>query len=147
MPVHTALYPPADYIQIDFTGVGTTPAHSDATHGSTSASLNPWIEFSQTLSLQAAGAAPANDAICDAIEVGVGDLPYWSDVIDASTSTDTEYNVWWKWTVPATGKYCVHTLGSNCNLQIQLRYEWPPSSCAGSTNGLTISDTMETCRK
>lgn len=96
---------------ITFRATGANSAFADATAGATSTSLAPWVEFSQTLTEQAAPAPPANDACTDAIVIGA--FPYESAFIDTTASTDVERGAWWTFTAPTTGKMLFHTFGSN----------------------------------
>jgi len=113
-PTPTPQYFPTDTgaTRIDWRATGASAAFVDAVAGDTSTSRAPWIEFSSTLTEQAASPPPANDACADAIVIPAT-LPYVSAFIDTTGSTDTERGVWWTWTAPTSGKVCFHTFGAN----------------------------------
>jgi hypothetical protein len=117
-PAHTIDYPPTEFAEIPIIHSGGNPATADGTSGSTTSTLNPWLEFSQTLTEQAAVAAPANQTCATAIAVTT--LPYHSAAIDTTQATSTEDEVWWTWTPSESGQYCVHALGSNYNARIEM---------------------------
>lgn len=100
---------------------GTTDAtntpYSDATPGGTGTGA-AWIDFTDTLTPQAAPSAPANDACADAISIT--SVPYVSSTIDTTTSTDTERGVWWTYTPSSTGRVFASTMGSNYSVRLDV---------------------------
>jgi hypothetical protein len=109
---------------------------ADATPGSTSTGA-AWIEFSDTLTPQAAPAPPANDACADA--VAAGSLPYTSPRIDTTTSLGTDRAVYYTFTAGAAGRYFVTTLGSNYSTTIKIYDACGGSLATGATNRSRIA--------
>jgi len=110
-------YFPADTDFAEFTWgyLGAVSGGTDATNGATSTTLNPWLEFSQTLSFAALPAPPVNDDCADAIDFTAPLTAgrYDSGFIDVSQSADTQRRVWWTVTAPITGKLALVTFGAN----------------------------------
>ena len=91
-------------------------ALTDATAGSTTPALAPWVEFSSPLVLLPPGAAPANDACADTVVIA--SLPYLSPRISTSYSTGTQKEVWYSFVVTQTGRIGVFAGGSNYLVQL-----------------------------
>lgn len=107
--INPITYPPTEwaFMQMQYTG---NAGNADAVNGDTSSSRESWLEFSNGLSLLPVSAPPANDACADAIVIA--SLPYASDDIDTSESTDTKRAVWWTWTAPSNMRVCLRAAGT-----------------------------------
>lgn len=129
-PTPTPTYPPTENTGVTFWTVGAVAAQADATPGSTNSALTPWLEFSQTLTFQAAPAAPANNLCVNAIPVS--SFPYVSPFIDTSEAAGTQRETFWSFVPSATGRMIIHTLGSNFGTDIDTL-----ATCAGGFPSLT----------
>ena len=117
-PTPAPTYPPSDFTTVPLFMIGAVAAQADATPGSTNSALTAWLEFSQTLTFQAAPAAPSNELCVNAI--AIPSLPYDSGVIDTSAATGTQRETFWSLTAPTTGRMIVYTLGGNYATNIDL---------------------------
>lgn len=121
-PTPSPTYPISHYSDIPFRGQGTTDnvnvAFPDATDGSTTANLAPWIEFSDTLTELAPPGANGNGVCLGAIEIP--SLPYQSSDITTVSSGDGDGSGYYKFTAPSTGLLCVSTFGTNYRCAIDI---------------------------
>lgn len=113
--------PGTDVSNIFAVEYGTTNASqvvlADATNGSGAAAA-AWCEFSTDLTFAAAPAPNSNDACADALPIA--SVPYVSEAIDTTESTDLDHAAWWIWTADRSGRMFATTWGGNYTTAVRV---------------------------
>lgn len=105
----------APHLFLGTTNTSNVPL-TDATPGSTTLALAPWVDFQNPVILLPPIDPPANDACADAVVIA--SLPYTAPRIATTESAGTQKEVWYTHTFTQTGKVVVSALGSNYLVQI-----------------------------
>lgn len=114
-PAPAPTYPPSSLTDVRIFATGSS-GEADAVAGETVTTRTAWLEFSQTLTEQAAPAAPSTGTTCATAISVPSTLPYVGDLIDTSQAPGTERELWYTWTCPSTpvgDKVWAHTWGGN----------------------------------
>lgn len=130
-PTPAPTYVPTAFTQINWRGWGATnnlnvPLAADMVAGNTATNLAPWFEFSANLTFQALPAAPPNDTCANAVDF-TATIPFTVSDLNTSQSTGPNKEVWYKFTAPTTGKFCILFHGSNYKTDVDI---WT-GNCAG----------------
>lgn len=144
-PTPAPTYPPTAFTEIAWRGLGTTDAanvaFADLVAGDTVNTRAPWFEFSANLTFQALPAPPANDACVDAVDF-TATIPFAVSDLVTIESTDVERSVWYKFTAPTTGKFCVLLHGTNYHAEADA---WT-GTCGALTPFLSERKSVSTSR-
>lgn len=121
-PTPAPTYPVTNYTRVNMRGVGTTgvnnnTALSDLVPGSGTIGA-PWVEFSDTLTEQAAPAPHSNETCATALQIA--SLPHTSNFLNVTGGVTANQDAYWQWTAEASGRVFFHTLGGNYRTFMQV---------------------------